>query len=177
MLLVKSKELKNSSKKSPLGLVLAGFISICHLSYSPLTQAQSSSQSIDSTESIITVFLSLMLVIAIIFALAYLMRRFNVTQAGQGQMQVVASMVAGTKEKVMVIQVGDEQHLIGVTSHNINHLAKLEEPLKNKSKSASAGNDPKANFQQKLVHAMAQGLVGGKAKSSSTDKSSGGSND
>jgi len=39
-------------------------------------------------------------VVAIIFALAYVMRRLNVTTMGNGQMKVVASMVAGTKEKI-----------------------------------------------------------------------------
>ncbi len=96
--------------------------------------------------------------------MAYLMRRFNVTQAGNGQMRVVASLVAGTKEKVMVIEVGDEQHLLGVTAHNINHLAKLEKPLTNtKAGPNQLPIDGKQGFQQKLVQAMAQ-TISGKGK-------------
>ncbi|BDX07731.1 hypothetical protein MACH26_32520 [Planctobacterium marinum] len=38
-------------------------------------------------------------------------------------------MMVGTRERIAVIQVGDEQHLVGVTAHNINHLAKLEQPI------------------------------------------------
>jgi len=34
-----------------------------------------------------------------------LARRFTVTQAGNGQLKVVASMAAGAKEKIMVIDV------------------------------------------------------------------------
>jgi len=92
------------------------------------------------------------------------MRRFNVAQTGNGQMRVVASMMAGTKEKVMVIEVGDEQHLLGITAHNINHLATLKNPI---SKDTSKGNNahsPKVNFQQKLVNAMAQSITGGNKK-------------
>ena len=57
------------------------------------------------------------------------MRRFNVATAGQGQLRVVASLMTGNREKVMLIQVGEEQHLIGVTSHHISHLSHLTTPL------------------------------------------------
>lgn len=69
-------------------------------------------------------------------------------------MKVVASMIAGTKEKIMVIEVGDEQHLIGVTSHNISHLSKLETPLETKQ-SPSSGGSGADQFRQKLIQAMA----------------------
>lgn len=75
-------------------------------------------------------------------------------------MRVVASLVAGTKEKVMVIEVGDEQHLLGVTSNTINHLAKLEKPL-NTSADVNPPLEKTTNsFQNKLVEAMAQHVRG-----------------
>lgn len=164
MLLVKSKELKNSNKLAPSNLGLAGVSAVLLSTFSPLTWAQEKASTLGSTSNILSVFLSLLLVIAIIFALAFIMRRFNVAQAGQGQMHVVASMMAGQKEKIMVIQVGDEQHLLGVTAHNINHLAKLDEPLSTNSPSLVNSPDAsKLNFQQKLVQAMANGIVGGNA--------------
>ena len=66
-------------------------------------------------------------------------------------MKVVASMVAGARERIMVIQVGDEQHMVGVTAHNINHLAKLESPLSTQAPSTTQG----ADFKDKLIKAMA----------------------
>jgi flagellar protein FliO/FliZ len=78
-------------------------------------------------------------------------------------------MSAGTKERVLVIEVGDEQHLVGITSHNISHLAKLEVPLNSdkpptgenfKDKLAlfmaakmSPGEQPKQNINQGKPHA------------------------
>ncbi|WP_342670049.1 flagellar biosynthetic protein FliO [Alteromonas confluentis] len=91
------------------------------------------------------------MVVGIIFSLAWLMRRFNVTHASSGQMKVVASMVAGTRERIIVIQVGEEQHLIGVTATNINHLSKLETPLETNNSNETGG----ADFKQKLIKAMA----------------------
>lgn len=63
-----------------------------------------------------------------------------------GQIKSVASLVVGTRERIAVIQVGDEQHLIGVTSQNINHLAKLEQPL--------TQDQTQDNFKEKLASIM-----------------------
>ncbi len=121
------------------------------LSFSASAQSTST---LTSVKGIVSIFLSLLLVIWIIFALAYVMRRFNVAHAGGGQMKVVASMIAGSKEKIMVIEVGDEQHLIGVTAHNISHLSKLATPLETRQATSSGGNGAD-QFKQKLIKAIA----------------------
>lgn len=146
MLSVKSRELKSLGKCVFVswGCILLPLL-FCFPAYAQSTQ------SITNPGSVLSIFLSLLLVVAVIFALAYVMRRFNVTHVGQGQMKVVASMVAGAKERVMVIQVGNEQHLIGVTSHTISHLSKLEEHLAVKENNFGAGGQ----FKDKLVQAMA----------------------
>ncbi len=161
MLLVKSKELKSSGKT----LLKAGGCVSLPLAFSTSVSAQST-QSITNPTSVVSIFLSLLLVCGIIFALAYVMRRFNVTHAGNGQMKVVSSMMAGAKEKVMVIQVGDEQHLIGVTANNINHLSKLEKNLDTAKPAASGQGD---QFKQKLVAAMA-GKLNPSIKEAAHDK-------
>jgi flagellar protein FliO/FliZ len=111
-----------------------------------------------------------MLVVAIILALAFVARRFNVTQAGNGQLKVVASMSAGAKEKIMVIDVAGEQFLLGVTAHNINQLGKLDNPIVSKSTSVggdnnslTTGDNSQLAFKDKLVQAMAQAMVGSKS--------------
>lgn len=124
MLLVKSRESKSCGKNT---IKTECWVSFTLFSLVP--SAQAAPTSITSPTSVASIFLSLLLVVAVIFLLAYLMRRFNVTTAGQGQLKVVASLMTGNKEKVMVIQVGDEQHLIGVTSHTISHLSHLATPL------------------------------------------------
>ena len=85
-------------------------------------EAFAEAESLSNPTSVVSIFLSLLLVVGIVFMLAFLMRRFNVTQSGSSQMKVVASMMAGTKERILVVEVGEEQHLLGITSHNINHL-------------------------------------------------------
>lgn len=146
MLLVKSRESKSLGKTA----LFSGGCALYPLMISSPVSAQST-QSITNPASVASIFLSLLLVVAVIFALAYVMRRFNVTQAGGGQLKVVASLAAGAKERIMVIEVGDEQHLIGVTSQNINHLSKLEKPIS----AAPAISANGQQFKDKLVKAMA----------------------
>lgn len=162
MLLVKSRESKNLNKMCTPIPVLACVSSLIITTWSVPLQAKTSGQSLTSASSILSVFLSLLVVIAIIFAFAYVMRRFNVASAGNGQMRVVASMSAGTKEKVMVIDVGGEQHLLGITAHNINHLATLKTPISKDKSNANPEQNSQVNFQQKLVNAMAQSISGKK---------------
>lgn len=131
------------------------------LLFSNVVCGQEEAKSYSPSSSLLSVFLSLIVVIAIIFALAYLARRFNVTQTGGGQMRVVASMMAGNKEKIMVVEVGDEQYLLGITAHNINHLATLDKALDNPQALQNSSGNLQANFQQKLVKAMAQTITGG----------------
>jgi flagellar protein FliO/FliZ len=161
MLLVKSKELKNSGKNlykiGAYVLFLFLFCSVVNAEASASTP-----QTLQNPSSILSIFLSLLLVVAIIFALAFIARRFNVTQAGNGQLKVVASMAAGAKEKIMVVDVGGEQFLIGITAHNINQLGKLENPLQTASTAKSSGQTTSLAFKDKLVKAMAETMTGSK---------------
>lgn len=161
MSLVKSKELKNSGRNlykiGAYVLFLFLFCSVVNAEVSASTP-----QTLQNPSSILSIFLSLLLVVAIIFALAFIARRFNVTQAGNGQLKVVASMAAGAKEKIMVVDVGGEQFLIGITAHNINQLGKLENPLQTASTDKSSGQTTSLAFKDKLVKAMAETITGSK---------------
>ena len=126
MLLVNWKESKSLSKQTTYKTWGWSVLASCLLL--PFS-AQAEPESYTNPTSIVSIFLSLLLVIGIVLMVAFLMRRFNVTQTGSSQLKVVTSIMAGTRERVLVIEVAGEQHLLGVTAHNINHLAKLETPL------------------------------------------------
>ncbi|WP_438864946.1 flagellar biosynthetic protein FliO [Neptunicella sp.] len=121
MLLVKSKESKSSAKILARPLLGGLFL------HSQNVFAQSASPTDASTY--VSILLSMIVVLALIFGLGYVMRRFNVTQTGSAQMKIVSSMALGNRERIMLIQIGDEQHLLGVTTQNINHLSKMENPV------------------------------------------------
>ncbi|AUI86671.1 flagellar biosynthetic protein FliO [Vibrio azureus] len=78
-----------------------------------------------------TTFGSLVLVIGIILFLAWLLKRMQVPALGQQKgLRIVTQLPVGTKERIAVVQVGEEQFLVGITSQSIQNLAKLESPLK-----------------------------------------------
>lgn len=92
---------------------------------------------------------SLLLVLAVIFALAWLVRRLQGARlAGGGTtLQVQGGVQVGIKEKVVLIQVGSEQFLVGVAPGSVNLLHHFAEPLMPVPETASAALPP---FAEKL---------------------------
>ncbi|MDF2153740.1 flagellar biosynthetic protein FliO [Vibrio sp. CAU 1672] len=82
---------------------------------------------------------SLVLVIGVIILLAWLLKRMQVPALGQQKgMRIISQLPVGTKERIAVVQVGDEQFLVGITSQSIQMLAKLDKPLKEEELTTSA---------------------------------------
>ena len=85
-----------------------------------------------SPPSLLGAAFALLLVLGLILGLAWLLKRMP--GAGLGirpseQLRVVSMLSVGAKERVMVIEVGKEQLLIGVTAGGITALHTLPEPL------------------------------------------------
>lgn len=77
-----------------------------------------------------TTFGSLLFVIALILLLAWLLKRMRVPALGrQKGLNIIKQLPVGTRERVMIIQAGEDQYLIGVTTQSIQLLAKLDNPL------------------------------------------------
>lgn len=82
---------------------------------------------------------SLVLVIGLILLLAWLLKRMKVPALGQQKgLRIVSQLPVGPKERIAVVQVGDEQILVGITSQSIQTLSKLETPLKEQDVTNSA---------------------------------------
>ena len=76
-----------------------------------------------------SMILSLLMVLALIIICAFVLKRFNLSQQGISQLKVITSLSLGTKERLMVVQVGEQQLLLGVTAQQITLLETLAEPL------------------------------------------------
>lgn len=75
-------------------------------------------------------FGSLLFVIAIIFILAWALKRMRLpSMMGQDGLKVVRQLPVGTKERLVIVQAGEEQFLVGITQHSINLVSKLEKPI------------------------------------------------
>lgn len=95
----------------------------------------------------------LLFIIAFIFFLAWLLQKTNVLRSlNQGQsLKTVAVLSLGVKEKVAVIQVGEQQVLVGITAHTITPLMTLDEPLQPAQSSQVAQTTSFADLLKKAV--------------------------
>ena len=72
----------------------------------------------------------LVLVVVAIFVLAWLVKKFNLTQqSSHGLIRIIAGLSIGTRDRIVLLQVGEEQILVGLTPGRIAKLHTLEHPL------------------------------------------------
>jgi flagellar protein FliO/FliZ len=80
--------------------------------------------------SFVQVTIALAIVLAAVFAAAWLMQRLRNFGGGQaGSIKVVTSVALGPKERAVVVQVGRQQLLLGVAPGRVSTLHVLAEPL------------------------------------------------
>ncbi|MGO1297877.1 MAG: flagellar biosynthetic protein FliO [Vibrio sp.] len=73
---------------------------------------------------------SLLFVLALIVFLGWLLKRMRVPTMGQQKgLRIVRQIPVGTKERIMIIEAGGEQFLVGSTTQSIQLISKLEQPL------------------------------------------------
>lgn len=76
------------------------------------------------------VTLSLLLVLAAVFAAAWVMRRMRgFGKFGNGALHIVTEISVGTKERAVLVQVGNQQLLLGVAPGRVSTLHVLAEPV------------------------------------------------
>lgn len=102
------------------------------------------------SSELLSMGLSLMLVILLILGLAFVLKRLNPNIVNQKDFKVIRSISLGTKERLLVIELDEKQHLLGVTPNNINYLYQLETPLDDVSRT------PFANELQKFLAGKGQ---------------------
>lgn len=71
----------------------------------------------------------LIVVLLLIFLLAYLVRRFNLVPSSQGVLKTIAVTPLGQKEKLVLIEVNGQQYLLGVTPQQVSLVDKLATPV------------------------------------------------
>lgn len=92
-----------------------------------------------STTQYLQMVLGLFLVLAVIFGLAWLIRRMGqFAGPANAQVKVLGGVNVGQREKVIVIQIADTQLVVGVAPGQVNTLHVFDEPvLVNQGKPAS----------------------------------------
>lgn len=117
-------------------LILAFSLSPCALAYAE--EARKSTSAAESAGgSLLQVTLGLGVVLLLIFAVAWFVRRFTVLPGvSSGAMRVLSVLPMGQREKLVLVQVGDQQLLLGVSVGRINTLHVLDKPIESMSPEA-----------------------------------------
>ena len=103
-----------------------------------------------SGTNVVQMLVGLLFVLVMVIAVAWLLRRVGgVSMGGGGAMSIVGGMSMGARERVVLLQVGEEQILIGVSPGRIQKLHVLENPVDVQVKNVSD-----INFANKLSEVL-----------------------
>ncbi|MCX7193987.1 MAG: flagellar biosynthetic protein FliO [Proteobacteria bacterium] len=84
---------------------------------------------VSNTGSLLQITFSLLLVLAVIVAVAWLLKRMNIAQQGTGNLlRVIGSIAIGQRERVVLVEVKDTWLVLGVGPGQIRTLHTLEKP-------------------------------------------------
>ena len=132
-------------------LVVVKFLAVVALLFSQyaLATATTSEPSRDSL-SFLPVLGSLTLVVGAILVMAYVVKKMNLGFPGSKAIKVVSGLSLGQKERIVVIEVNGQQHLLGVTPSQVNYLLSLDEPINIEASTDSASGNSPMTFQKIL---------------------------
>ncbi|MFJ7145830.1 MAG: flagellar biosynthetic protein FliO [Pseudomonas protegens] len=114
-----------------LGVVVLG-LPLSALAAESAATAAAAAPAVGSVSGQLTqLVLGLLLVIGLIFFLAWLLRRVQQAgPAGKGQViELIGSRALGPRDRLVLVQVGSEQILLGLTPGTITPLHVLKEPV------------------------------------------------
>jgi len=93
------------------------------------------------------------LIVGLIFFLAWMVKKAGHNRLSQTQlMKVTACLPLSTKEKLMVVQIGDEQVVIGVAPGFVGHIMSLKQPLV--VEASNATDESSAEEKKTEVHGI-----------------------
>jgi flagellar protein FliO/FliZ len=83
-----------------------------------------------STGGLLQVLVVLFLVLGLMVAAAWLLKKFNATGVASGStIKIISGVAVGNRERIMVIEVADQWIVIGVTTSNINLLSTMPKQI------------------------------------------------
>ncbi|HSC83150.1 MAG TPA: flagellar biosynthetic protein FliO [Pseudomonas sp.] len=96
----------------------------------PASKAVTPLAASDIGGQLVQLLLGLLLVVGLIFALAWVLRRVQQIGPRGGQViKLVASQALGPRDRLLLVQVGSEQILLGISAGRIAPLHVLKEPV------------------------------------------------
>src|SRR5690606_28769319 len=114
----------------PAGSAKSGQQESIIITRGPASGTLGSGQNAVGSVCLFSVMLALVAVVVMIFATAWLIKRFTGLSAlNNRQIKVLATLPVGARERVVLVEVGEQQLLLGVTPQQINTLHAFKEPV------------------------------------------------
>lgn len=114
-------------------------LALCLLLFSPVVWSEVERQSAPalpyssgdpmSIASVLQLLLGLALVLGTIFLLAWLLRKVTLLPGQHRKLRVVAALSLGNRERAVLIQVGEQQLLLGVSQGQVSLLQTFDTPV------------------------------------------------
>lgn len=105
---------------------------------------------------LLQVFGSLLLVFGCIFGLIFLLKKLNGLPAGnRSPIRVIGTVRVGAREKILLVEAGEQQLLVGVATGNIRTLHVFDSPITDSVETPSQ----KTDFASLMGSSFASGKV------------------
>ncbi len=125
-------------------LLIVGFICIVFSSYGYATEPLKTLPTLPSSPVyLIKMVVGLVTVLLLFYAFAWLARRFGMgglMPTTNRDLKILESLSLGTREKLVIVQAGDEKLLLGITSGSIRKIHSMD-----------ADSDKKSDFSNHLT--------------------------
>jgi flagellar protein FliO/FliZ len=106
------------------------------------------------TGSVLQMLAGLAVVVGLVFGLAWFMRRFGrLSFGGSNAVRVVGALSMGARERVVLVQAGETQVLVGVAPGRVQTLHVLDKPVDVDQRPGGA----QAGFAERLRQVMSRG--------------------
>lgn len=116
----------------------------------PAAQAATPMATSNIGGQLVQLLLGLLLVVGLIFLLAWVMRRVQQVGPRGGQViKLISSQALGPRERLLLVQVGGEQVLLGITPGRITTLHVMSEPVH-----LPEGEPASPEFAQRLMELL-----------------------
>ena len=100
-------------------------------------------------------FFGLLIVVALVFGMAWFMRRMgNMNGVAAGNLKVLGGVSVGQRERIVLVQAGETQLLIGVAPGEIRTLHVMDEPIDSNATSNQTSKPIANGFAEKLHAAI-----------------------
>lgn len=82
-----------------------------------------------ASNAFVPMILALLFIVVVIFAIAFVAKKLNLTPHSNQHIKLVSSTSLGGRERIVIVEVQGKQHAIGVSQHNVNYLFDVPEPV------------------------------------------------